>query len=279
MTDTVALIDIPLACDCHMHIFDNRFPLMAKSPLAPSGNATADAYKAVRQALGLERCVIVQPSGYALDNRCTLDALQQLGDSARGVAVVNESVSDEALQEMDAAGVRGIRFNLVQAGATDVSSLEPMARRVSELGWHLQIHCHTETLREVHGLLMRLPVPVVLDHMGLLGRQRPRDEASFKVLLKLLESGRVWAKLSGPYLNGWKPNTVDPELGALVKDLVTAAEDRLVWGSDWPHLTESVQPDDEEMIEAFQGWIGNASTWAKILRTNPEKLYGFDSPA
>ena len=127
------------ACDCHMHIYDSRFPVAPTATLRPPDAHPSD-YRLLQKRIGTTRNVIVQPSTYGTDNSCTLDAMAQIGPTARAVAVVDATVSDAELQRMASLGVRGIRFNLVQAGATTVDMIEPLSARVNELGWHIQIH-------------------------------------------------------------------------------------------------------------------------------------------
>src|ERR1700736_6113621 len=135
----------PNACDCHMHIYDSRFPVAPNAKLRP-GNATVDDYRRLQKRIGTTRNVVVTPSTYGTDNSCTLDAMAKIGASARGVAVVDTSVTDAELRRMNDLGIRGIRFNLVQAGATTIEMIEPLSKRVNDLGWHIQIHMKGEQI-------------------------------------------------------------------------------------------------------------------------------------
>ncbi len=154
------------AADCHHHIYDSRFPVDPKAKLRP-GNATVADYRLLQKRIGITRHVIVQPSTYGVDNRCMLDALRQFGlATTRGIAVVNTGVSDAALRELQVAGVCGIRFNLVQAGATTADMVEPLAKRVAPFGWHVQINAAAEQILTAMPVWSSLPVPVVFDHLG-----------------------------------------------------------------------------------------------------------------
>src|SRR3977135_2396274 len=133
------------AADCHHHIYDARYPVDPKAALRPQ-DALVEDYRALQRRIGTARHVIVQPSTYGTDNRCTLDALAAFGAEARAVAVVNDGVSDAELKRMDALGVRGIRFNLAQAGATTAEMIEPLSKRVNELGWHIHIHANAAVI-------------------------------------------------------------------------------------------------------------------------------------
>lgn len=266
--------DVQNVCDCHMHIFDDQYAVAPGATLKPP-NALVSDYKKLRASLGLTRCVVVQPSTYGVDNRCMLNALAQFGDSARGVAVVNDSVSDTTLSELAKGGVKGIRFNLVQAGATSLAMLQPLAERVSDFGWHIQMHCTADMLVQNYKVLAGLPVPIVLDHMARIRADQIGTHPAHKAVLDLLDNGKTWMKLSAPYLNGWSQGDAPETVGRLVQDLIRAAPDRLVWGSDWPHVTESDKPDDQQLFEQFKRWIDDPSFLEKIFRDNPKNLYGF----
>src|SRR5262245_17367235 len=154
------------ACDCHFHIYDARFPIAPTATLKPGDAKPAD-FKALQKRIGTTRGVVVQPSTYGTDNSCTLDGMAQLGSATtRGVAVVDTSVPDAELQRLHAAGIRGIRFNLVQAGATTVEMLEPLSKRVNELGWHVQIHQTGDGIVKIEEVLQKVASPIVFDHMG-----------------------------------------------------------------------------------------------------------------
>src|SRR5436305_10725007 len=127
------------ACDCHHHIYDAKYPVDPNSTLRP-GDALVEDYKAFQKRIGTSRNVIVQPSTYGTDNRVTLDAVEKIGPTARAVVVVNDKISDADIRKMDDSGARGIRFNLAQTGATTAEMIEPLAKRVNDLGWHIQIN-------------------------------------------------------------------------------------------------------------------------------------------
>src|SRR5258708_16726833 len=151
------------AADCHHHIYDARYPVDPKAALRP-GDALVEDYRALQRRIGTTRHVIVQPSTYGTDNRCTLDALAAFGPEARAVAVVNDSVSDAELKRMDALGVRGIRFNLAQAGATTPEMIEPVSKPMNELGWHIQINPTAAIIMSIMDILNRVPSGILSDH-------------------------------------------------------------------------------------------------------------------
>ena len=187
----------PNACDCHMHIYDSRFPVAPNAKLRPP-DATVDAYRLFQKRIGTTRNVVVTPSTYGTDNSVRLDAMTKLGATARGVAVVDTSVTDAELKRLNDLGIRGIRFNLVQSGATTIDMLEPLSKRVNDLGWHVQIHMLGDAIVENADLLQRLPSPIVFDHLAriLSGRRR---SPGLRIDAELLDHGRTWVKLSGAY--------------------------------------------------------------------------------
>lgn len=271
------------ACDAHLHVFDARFA--AEAPHAMQAGATAADYLRLRQRLGLSRAVIVQPRAHGTDNRVTLDAIRTLGAAhTRGIAVVRPDVADAALRSMDEGGIRGIRFSLYTPRDAMVSldMLEPLAQRIAPLGWHVQLHWRADQIVEHQALLARLPCPMVFDHMARLpamgvtvcGTRHP----AFGVVSGLVQQGRAWVKLSGPYLNsaaGLADGYADCD--ALAQAWVREAPERLVWGSDWPHVTEKADPPDTAMLLALlERWIPGADTRQRVLVANPAALYGFD---
>ena len=185
-------------CDCHMHIYDSRFPVAPNATLRPPDALVAD-YRLLQKRIGTTRNVVVTPSTYGTDNRVTLDAIGQIGATARGVAVVDTSVSDGELRRMNDLGIRGIRFNLVQAGATTVEMVEPLSKRVNDLGWHIQIHMKGEQIAAIEDLLLRVPSAIVFDHLGRLAQPNALDNPGFKTISKLIDKGKTWVKLSGAY--------------------------------------------------------------------------------
>lgn len=262
------------ACDCHMHIYDSRFPAAPTAKLRP-GDAHGEDYRKLQQRIGTTRTVVVTPSTYGTDNRCTLDALAKMGATARGVAVVDGSIADAELERLHQAGIRGIRFNLVQAGATSPDMLEPLSRRVNELGWHVQIYQTGERIAEMAALLRRLPSPIVFDHLGHVPMPEGVDHPSFHVIAGLLEQGRAWVKLSGAYIVSKTGAPAYADATKVAQAYVKLAPERLVWGSDWPHPTQTRKPDDAVLFDLLGVWAPDETVRRRILVDNPETLYGF----
>jgi predicted TIM-barrel fold metal-dependent hydrolase len=266
------------ACDCHMHIYDGRYPVAATATLKPADALVAD-YKLLQKRIGTTRNVVVTPSTYGTDNRITLDAIGQLGAAARGVAVVDTSVADAELKRMNDLGIRGIRFNLVQAGATTVEMVEPLSKRVNDLGWHIQIHMKGEQITAIENLLLRLPAPIVFDHLGRLTQPNALDHPGFKTISKLIDKGNTWVKLSGAYADSKVGPPSYSDTVPIARAYVKAAPERMVWASDWPHPTEKQKPDDAVLFDLLAEWVPDAPTRTAILVQNPQKLYGFPATA
>jgi predicted TIM-barrel fold metal-dependent hydrolase len=267
----------PNACDCHMHIYDSRFPVAPTAKLRPA-DATVEDYRLLRKRIGTTRNVVVTPSTYGVDNSCTLDAIEKLGATARGVAVVDTSVTDAELRRLDSLGTRGIRFNLVQSGATTIDMLEPLSKRVNDLGWHVQIHILGDHIVEVADLLQRLPSPIVFDHMARIPEPAGVDHPAFAFVLKLVDRGRTWVKLSSAYQDSKGGPPAYGDVGKVAKAYVSAAPERLVWASDWPHPTEKAdaKPDDAVLFDLLADWAPDEAVRYRILVDNPAALYRFE---
>jgi predicted TIM-barrel fold metal-dependent hydrolase len=265
------------AADCHMHIYDPRFPEPPNARPSPS-NATVADYRLLQKRNGTTRVVVVQPRAYATDNRVTLDALSQLGANARGIAVLHPTVTDAELKKLDAGGIRGIRFSLGEAATAVVTidMVEPLAKRIAPLGWHIQIHAPGDLFVEQADLLRRLPTPIVIDHMGRLTPAAGLDHPAFGIIRGLIDKGRAWLKLAGAYLNTRIGPPGYPDATQIARAWVKAAPERLVWGSDWPHPSENNKPDDARLFDLLAEWAPDEATRNRILVTNPETLYGFN---
>ncbi len=262
----------PDAADCHFHVYNSRFPPDPKAMLRPH-DATVEDYLAFQKRIGTSRGVIVQPSTYGIDNRLTLESLGRLGAGFRGIAVVNSSIADAELQTMNQAGVRGIRFNLVQGGGTTMDMLEPLSKRIADLGWHIQINARADLIAEAAETWRRVACPLVFDHLG---HVTSPSHAAFGVLVNLLQKSNAWVKISGFYMDTKIGAPTYTDSGAVVKAFVKEASQRMVWGSDWPHPTErESKPDDAVLLDAFAEWVPDQTMRNRILVANPSALYGF----
>jgi predicted TIM-barrel fold metal-dependent hydrolase len=266
------------ACDCHMHIYDGRFPIAPNATLKPADALVPD-YRLLQKRIGTTRNVIVTPSTYGTDNSATLDWMAKIGPTVRGVAVVDASVTDAELKRLNGLGMRGTRFNLVQAGATSVEMLEPLSKRVNDLGWHIQINARPELIVEIEALLLRLPSPLVFDHLAHVPRDVGVEAPSFKTMRKLIDKGHTWVKLSGAYQDTKVGPPTYADATPIAQAYVKAAPERMIWGSDWPHPTEKDKPDDAILFDLLTQWVPDEATRNRILVQNPEALYGFGKGA
>src|SRR6266481_1576223 len=188
----------PNACDCHHHIYDAKYPVDPKATLRP-GDAFVEDYRVFQKRIGTSRNVVVQPSTYGVDNRVTLDAVAAFGPTARAVVVVNDTISDAELKKMHEQGARGIRFNLAQAGATTPEMIEPLSKRVNELGWHIQINAAAAKIAEIMPILEKVPSPIVFDHLAHIPEPDGISHPLFAQVRALIDKGKTWVKLSGAY--------------------------------------------------------------------------------
>lgn len=273
-TDRPTMSIPPLACDCHMHVYDSRFPPAPSAKLRPS-DAPVAAYRLLQRRLGTTRNVVVTPSTYGTDNSCTLDAIAQFGSTSRGVAVVDTSVSDAELERLHEGGIRGIRFNLAVGSVTSSAMIEPLAKRIESLGWHIQLNMPLDELERNKAMLSQLPVPIVFDHFARIPLPDGINHPGFETIRSLIRDSSAWIKLSGAYLNSKSGAPTYDDVKPLAQALIMAAPDRIIWGSDWPHPTHSDKPDDARLLDLLQVWAPEEITRTKILVENPARLYGF----
>ena len=280
------------ACDCHTHIFGDaqHFPQAADRVYTPEP-ASIEEMRALHRALRMERVVIVQPSIYATDNACTLDAVRQLGSRARAVAVIDDQVSAAALDAMHEAGVRGIRINLATSGQTDPAAaghrLQTAVEQLKGRPWHIQMYTTLPIVDAIRDQVAASPIPVVFDHFGGAQASLGTGQPGFDALLTLVRSGKAYVKISGAYRSSNAPPDY-ADVAPLAKALIAANLQRIVWGSDWPHPDSSkvagraatdvapLQPiDDGRLLNQLEAWAPSAAQRNAILADNPARLYGY----
>lgn len=268
----------PGSVDAHHHVYDARFPYDPRAALRPAPATVAD-YRLLQRKLGLARSVVVQPSSYGTDNRCLVDALQQLGDASRGVAVVDPSFSDAQLAALDRVGVRGIRFNLSRPAGAAVDDMLALAQRVAPLGWHVQVHAFGPAYLGLGELLSRLPGTLVIDHLGRIDPASPERERILDVLRRLADNGRTWIKVSGAYHDTRSGAPSYADTGAIAADWLARYPERTVWGTDWPHPSsfagDKPVPDDAQLLDRLADWLPGGAGLQRLLVDNPARLYGF----
>ncbi len=265
------------SCDCHHHIYDSRFPFAPEDTrLLP--DATLDDYLRFKKRLGIQRHILVQPSSYGTDNRCLLEALARAGDSARGEAVVTDRVSDAELDALEQAGVTGVRFNLGAGSATTPEMMLPLAHRLAERGWHLQVHACADRLWALRPLLRQMPGNLVIDHFFRLPQPEPMAHPAWRLAWELINQGRCWVKLSGLYHQSQRDDVSD--MSAVIKSFLSEATERVLWGSDWPHPSlisaNKKMPDDALILSKIFHWASNEQVRHKLFVANPAELYRFN---
>jgi 2-pyrone-4,6-dicarboxylate lactonase len=270
------------AWDCHCHVFGPvaRFPYAEPRSYTPE-DAPLEAYLALLDRLGFAHGVLVQPSAYGRDNRAMLDALEREPRRLRGVAVGGAELTPAALRAWHAAGVRGLRANEFRRdgkpyyqNGVRLAEMEPLLPLMAELGWHLQLWIDTRDLPDLLPALARVPVPVVVDHMGRMEHRHGVAHPGFQALVRAVGEGRLWAKLSGTYRLGATPPDYE-EARPFHEALVAANPRQLVWGTDWPHpRPEGPMPDAARLLEVFLRWTADTGLRQAILADNPRRLYG-----
>lgn len=277
---TPALRLPPLACDSHAHICGpaGRYRYWEGRVYTPP-DALLPAYRHLLATLGVERGVLVQPSVYWTDNTALLDALREAGPDFRGVAVVEDDVSSEEIERLHAAGVRGVRCNIVDIatdkGKLPLDMLRRLARRIEGRGWHIELLMHVDEFPDLDRAFADFPVDIVLGHLGYLKTDRGTHDPGFQAMLRLMRAGRCWAKLTGPYRISTQPMP-HADTKAFAHALLDAAPDRVVWGTDWPHvMVKGPMPNDGDLCDLLEAWVPDATLRERVLVENPAQLYDF----
>jgi D-galactarolactone isomerase len=270
-----ALTVPPGACDTHMHFYDTTVP-GAPGTFLP-GHFTVEDYRKLQKQLGLERVIVVQPNAYADDNRVTLESMKQLGKGAKGVAVVKPGVADAELERLTKAGIVGLRIMTLHGGTLGFNVMEGLMARVHPYGWHANIQLDGRELPKIEAQIRRLPGKFVIDHTGKFLEPVKTDSEPFKCLLRLVDTGRCWVKLSAPYETSKTGAPRYEDVARLAKALVKRAPQRMLWASNWPHPSarKPQPPDDADLLDLLLDWAPDDATRRKILSDNPAELYGF----
>lgn len=267
------------AVDCHHHIFDPRFQ-KPDEPLVPP--ATVDDYRLFQRRLGLERSVFVASSNYGTDNSCLLDALAQFGtDRCRGVASVDPTIDDAALDDMHRRGVRGLRVYLAKNRIPTPGELRSLGRRAAVRGWSINVVANRqrEVLPDWEAVLAELACPLVIDHLGWAPQPEGVRSPTAASIRRLLAGGNTWIKLSGPYLSSAEGPPHFSDVDELAAELAALAPERTLWGSDWPHPVAQQHgfvPDGARLFDQLSRWVPDAERRQRILVANPHRLYWAD---
>jgi 2-pyrone-4,6-dicarboxylate lactonase len=272
----------PLACDSHAHICGPQatYGYIPERIYSPP-DALLPAYRHLLATLSCQRAVLVQPSFHGADNRAMLAAMAEAGGMFRGVAVLADDATERDIEALHAAGVRGARLNIVDVktgkGELPVARIERLAERIKTFGWHIEFLMHVDEFPDLDRMLARLPVDCVFGHLGYVRADKGVQAPGFQALLRMLRAGRAWVKLTGPYRISTGP-LPHADTNPFAHALVEAAPDRLVWGSDWPHVKTEwsiPMPNDGELADLLETWLPDAGMRKQVLVDNPAKLYGF----
>jgi predicted TIM-barrel fold metal-dependent hydrolase len=268
----------PGTVDCHFHVFGpaSAWPYAPGRSYTPP-DATLANYEHLAQTLGIARSVIIQPSPYGMDNRRSLQAVAESRIPMRSVLVVEPGVTDAELADYHRLGARGVRLNLLFGAGLAIDTASTLAHRIGELGWHLQFLADVSTIDDLPGLVQRLRVPAVFDHLGHVPAHKGTGNAGFQNLLALMREGLAWVKLSATYRSTGLMATPYDDTRSFVEALIDANPRQLVWGTDWPHPSISVpMPDDTDLVDQFGEWVHDPALRQAILVDNPERLYDFE---
>ena len=278
------------ACDCHVHTFDpQHFPYSPSRPYTPEP-VSVDELRSLHGALHMSRVIVVQTTVYGADNSGVLDAMKQLGPRARGVAVIDEKTPESALDQMERAGIRGIRLNLETAGQTDPEigrkRFQGAVERVKNRKWHIQIYARLSVIEGIKDQVAASPLPVVFDHFGGAQAALGGDQPGLASLMTLIRTGKAYVKISAPYRSSMNPPDY-ADLAPIARALIASNPQRILWGSDWPHpgtpvpgrnlaeITPFFQIDDGQVLNLLPKWEPDAAVRKTILVENPARLYGF----
>ena len=268
----------PLACDAHCHIFGpaSKFPYAPDASYHPP-DSPFEGLQRLHQILGLERAVIVHASCHGSDMRATLDGIARSNGRYRGTAIIDEGFTERDFEAMHAGGIRAVRFNFVQhlGGRPDMAFFQRTVARVKEMGWHLILHLDATDLVEFDAMFKKIPVPMVIDHMGRVKASDGLDQQPFKVLLEWMKNEKFWVKVCGPErVSSMGPPFTDAV--PFARKLIEAAPDRILWGTDWPHPNVGKHmPNDGDLLDLFAQMAPEPDLQKKILVDNPARLYGF----
>ncbi|HBP5136350.1 amidohydrolase family protein [Pseudomonas aeruginosa] len=265
------------AVDAHCHVFGpaDKFPYHPKRKYTPC-DAPKEKLFELRDYLGFERNVIVQASCHGTDNAALIDALETAGNLARGVAVVDPAIGVEALEAMDKAGVRGVRFNFVKrlVDSTPKEVFLSIAEKIKPLGWHIVVYFEAPDLEDLIPFLNELNTTIVVDHMGRPDVAKGVDHPDFQRFIQLMrDNDKVWTKVSCPErLTLTQPDYSD--VVPFARTLVEQFPDRVLWGTDWPHPNmKSHVPDDGKLVDVIPQIAPTAELQQKLLVDNPTRLY------
>jgi len=272
-----AFVPPPGAVDAHCHVFgpQAQFPFSPKAKYIPQ-DAGPEMLFALRDKLGFSRNVVVQASCHGTDNSATLNAIAKSNGLARGVAVVDPDISDSELDALHAGGIRGVRFNFLKR-LVDYAPKDKflnVAKRIERLGWHVVIYFEAESLEELTPFIEAIPTTVVIDHMGRPDVSEGPDGQEMQAIMRFMDSHpNVWTKVSCADRLSIQGVPFD-DFASSVGPLVELFQDRVLWGTDWPHPNmQNNVPNDGSLVDLIPRLAGTKELQEKLLVKNPMRLY------
>jgi predicted TIM-barrel fold metal-dependent hydrolase len=267
----------PGACDAHVHLIGpaGKYRFAADSPYT-SADALPQTLFALQDTLGLSTAVVVSPGGYGRDPTMLADVLAQYPGRLRGIALLPDDTPSAEFARLGQLGVRGLRFISARRGGHLPHFNREVALRAHQHGWHVQFYPHGTDVVDYADKLLALPNDIVLDHFASIPAAGGPDQPAMKTALRMLETGRVWLKLSGP-MRCTQDDLPYAAVTPLARAFVKHAPERLVWGSDWPHvnLNDRAMPNDGDLLDLLAEWVPDDAVRRRILADNAKALYGF----
>jgi 2-pyrone-4,6-dicarboxylate lactonase len=277
----------PKSCDSHFHVFGppEVFPFLSTHEYTPPA-APLEHYAKMIAVIGIERAVVVQPSVHGLDNSATLDAIKNSNGRFRGVGRIDDKTPKAELRRLHEGGIRGVRFNLLDRprGNVKLDVLDRCVENIADLGWSIDLHIDTKSLLVQEKRIRSMPVPVVVDHIARVKPAEGLNQPAFQLLLDLLKLKHVWVKVSGA---DKICNTIVHDYFGLpfvevvpyARAVISAAPDRVIWGTDWPHSNNFAPghtPNDGDLVDLLAEFAPDEQMRMRILVDNPAALYGFE---
>jgi D-galactarolactone isomerase len=261
--------------DTHMHFYDGA---ASAAPGTPNpGHFTVPMYQELQRRLGMSRVVVVQPNAYRDDNSVTLKSMKALGNNAKGVAVVKPGTPEAELERLTKSGICAVRIMTLHGGMLGFDVMDEIMAQVHAFGWHANIQLDGRELPRFEAQIKRLPGKFVIDHTGKFLEPVETSSEPFNCLLRLLDTGRCWVKLSAPYETSKTGAPKYEDVGRLARALVKKAPERMLWASNWPHpsVPKEQRPSDEDLLDLLLDWAPDESARRSMLVDNPAQLYGF----
>jgi predicted TIM-barrel fold metal-dependent hydrolase len=264
-----------------MHLFGpaSRYPVAADTRYV-SQDALPETYIALMDRFGIAMAVFVPASPHGTDPSHLIDVLRRYPDRFRGVAILDADPDIGTISKLAAAGVKGVRFQSAAYGSALPGLSLETAARIHEFGWHVQLYPSGSELVELEPLIRAVRNKVVIDHFGAMPAAGGVDQPAFKALLRLLDTGRVWVKLSRPS-QLTREDPPYPSVTPLARALVRHAPERLLWATDWPHvgMVGRAMPDDGDLVDLLLDWVPDETVRNRILADNPDAFYELDGAA